>query len=444
MIERTVKQIWETALGELQLQVSKPNYHTWLAKTVGVSFKDNEFVVSVPNTFVAEYLDNNQRSLIEKTLIGLTHKDIKVSFYVNGNHKCPAKESDSLDSLPKRQVSSPRLNPKYTFDTFVAAECNRLAYSAALAVSENPGKRYNPLYLCGGVGLGKTHLLNAIGHAVLLKKIQVTYVSAEQFTNEFVSALREKRIDEFRKKYSDTEMLLMDDIYFLSGKRQTEETFFHIFNDLHNANHQIVVTCDRAPKDLQGLESRLCSRFEWGLIADIKPPDFESRLAVLKARAKREGIDISTEILELIAQHPHQNIRELEGSLNRVTAYSTLFNAKITPELATRALEALAQKQTSTGSVNLTKIVEKVADSFQLSVEDLKSRKRGKNIIIARQIAMYLIRQETGASLSQISKELGDREPITISQACKKIASDVESNSSLRQQVTEIQQDLHN
>ena len=443
MREQSAQEIWETALGELQLQVSKSNYRTWLAKTVGLSYQNKQFVIGVPNTFVAEYLDKNQRSLIEKTLIGLTHRDVAVTLHVNGRHQDSPGSHDAWEDLPATaQISSPRLNPKYTFDSFVVTSCNRLAHAAAIGVAENPGHSYNPLFIYGGVGLGKTHLLHAIGHMAQASNMRVLYLSAEQFTNEFINAIQERKTREFRSKFRNVDLLLIDDIYFISGKEQTEESFFHTFNELHNANRQIAITSDRPPKSMPQLKDRLRSRFEWGLIAHIKPPDFETRLAILQDKARQQGVDITLDTLELIAHRIQQNVRELEGSLNRVVAYSKLLRAMITPELANEALEDIADKQSKSAPPTTTLVIKTVADSFQLTASDLKSRKRDKQTTLARQVAMYLIRQETSCSLAQISKELGDREPITVSQACKKIASDINASPDLKQKILDIQQGI--
>ena len=433
----SAQQIWETALGELQIQVNKPNYRTWLEKTVGLSYQDNQFVVGVPNTFVAEYLDKNQRSLIEKTLIGLTGCDIKALFRVDTRHQ------DSSGNYSVREEPSSRLNSKYTFDSFVTGSCNRLAYAAALGVAENPGHNYNPLFIYGGPGLGKTHLLQAIGHVALANHIQVLYVSGEQFTNEFINAIQERKTGEFRNKYRSVDMLLIDDIHFITGKEQTEECFFHTFNELHNKNRQIAITSDCSPKAMPLLEARLCSRFEWGLIVDIQPPDFETRLAILEAKAKQRGQNVALDVLEFIAQRIQQNIRELEGSLNRIIAYAQLLKTLVTPELAAQALENIATKYTKGASITPTLVIEAVANSFQLALVDLKSRKRDKETALARQVAMYLIRQETNSSLAQIGKELGNRNPATVSHACEKIASDISASPYLMRKISDIKEKVH-
>lgn len=445
METRSAQEIWDAALGELQIQVSKPNYRTWLEKTIGLSYQDNQFVVGVPTSFVAEYLDKNQYSLIEKTLIGLTTTpEIKVSFQVNGKHQSSlSTRSADWKNLPSIRTDSPIFKSNYVFDSFIVGSCNHLAYAAAQAVTQNPGYSYNPLFICGGVGLGKTHLLHAIGHAALANNIKVIYVTAEQFTNEFVNAIRERKTDEFRDKYRSSGMLLVDDIHFISGKEQTAESFFHTFNALHNANRQIVITSDQPPKSMPFLEERLRSRFEWGLIVDIQPPEFETRLAILQSKAKQREVNITSDVLELIARQIRQNIRELEGSLNRVIAYARLLRASPDIELATHALKDIASKEPKGVFLTSSQVLEAVADSFQMKPVDLKGRTRDRGTTLARQVAMYLIRQETNSSLAQIGKELGNRDHHLVSQAHKKIASDMTTDRGLNNKILDIQQRLH-
>lgn len=333
---RSPKEIWDIVLGDLQVQVSKPNFRTWFSKTLGLSYQDNRFIIGVPNTFAAEYLEKNQRSLIEKSLKGLTSPDVKVVFQVDGKSPClPAAESAA--SLPAAPPAYTRLNPNYVFNSFVEGDNNRLARAAALSVAQNPGRTYNPLFIYGGAGLGKTHLLHAIGQAAIANHINVICTSAEQFTNEFVTALRDRNTEDFRNKYRSIGMLLIDDIQFIGGKEQTEESFFHTFNELHNTNRQIVITSDCPPKSMPLLEERLRSRFEWGLIVDIQPPDYETRLAILQSKARLKGVDVPRDVLELIAKEAHSNIRVLEGSLNRVFAFAKLLRASPTMEIASRA-----------------------------------------------------------------------------------------------------------
>jgi chromosomal replication initiator protein len=428
MEARSAQEIWETALGELQLQVTKPNYRTWLEKTTGLSYETNHFVVGVPNTFVAEYLARNQRSLIEKTLIGLTHPGIEVEFQVTS----PA---------AARQSTSPGGKARYTFDNFVVSPSNRLAYTAARSVAEKPGASYNPLFIYGGVGLGKTHLMQAIYNLAQSQNIKALYVSAEQFTNEFVSALQNKSTAEFRRKYRHVDMLLIDDVQFLVGKEQTEESFFHTFNELHNANRQIVLASDRPPKSLPDMGDRLCSRFEWGLIADIQPPDFNTRLAILKAKAKQQEIEVALDVLEFIAQRIQQNIRELEGSLNRAVAYAKLFGAMLTPELAARAVQDISPGSDKT-AVTPEMVIKAVAERFQLTPADLIGRKRDRATALARQVAMHLLKEAGTCSLAQIGLEFGHRDHATVIHACRKITSDMGNDPYLRRQVLDIQKKL--
>lgn len=440
---RNPQEIWETALGELQVQVSKPNYRTWFGKTTGLSYKDNQFVIGVPNTFAAEYLEKNQRSLIEKALIGLTSPGVQVVFKVNGN---PRLHQDTGDTEPK--ISSPaptytRLNPNYVFDSFIEGSNNRLARASALAIAQNPGHSYNPLFIYGGAGLGKTHLIHAIGQVALANHINVICTSAEQFTNEFVNALREKSTEEFRNKYRSIGMLLIDDIQFINGKEQTEESFFHTFNELHNTNRQIVITSDCSPKSMPLLQERLRSRFEWGLIVDLQPPTLETRLAILQAKAQQRGATISLDVLEFIAQQAQSNVRELEGSLNRVMAFAKLLSTVPTIELATRALVNISSKEYPSTIITPASIIEAVANTFQLTQEDLKGRKRDKETAIARRIAMYLSRQETNCSLAQIGQELGNRDAAAVTTACKKIAEDIMKSPYLKRKIRDIQRSLH-
>ena len=441
---RTAKGIWEAALGELQIQVSKPNYRTWFQKTVGDGYQDNCFVVGVPSVFVAEYLDKNQRSLIEKALIGLTSPDIKVTFRVNGkHHEPPDAHRDELNVPAFTATYNNRLKPGYIFDSFIEGNGNRLARAAALAVAHNPGGSYNPLFIYGGVGLGKTHLLHAIGHVGLANRLKVICVSAEQFTNEFIAAIRERKNEEFRNKYRSVDVLLIDDIQFISGKEQTEESFFHTFNELHNGNRQIVITSDRPPKSMPRLEERLRSRFEWGLVVDIQPPKLETRLAILQAKAIQQAVDISSEVLEFIARQGQRNIRELEGSLNRVVAYAKLLGASLTVELAAQALEDVASKEPGSASITPRLLVETVASSFQLAPADLEGQKRDKETALARRVAMYIIRQETNCTLAQIGHELGSRDAAAVTNAYKRIAGDIDNNPYLRRKILDIQQGIH-
>lgn len=430
---RSAQEIWEAALGEIQLQVNRPNYRTWFRETRGLSYQDNQFVISVPNTFIAEYFDQNQRSLIEKTLINLTNCNVCVHFQIDA-----AQPAGYVSRQTSVTTTSPRFNPKYTFDSFIVGSSNRLAHAAALGVAQNPGRSYNPLFIYGGAGLGKTHLLQAIGHAAEARNLAVLYVSGEQFTNEFINAIRGRKTDGFRHKYRSVDMLMVDDIHFLNGKESTAESFFHTFNELHNANRQIVVASDCPPKAMPLLEERLRSRFEWGLTVDVGPPDLETCLTILQAKVEQAGVDIFPDVLALIARQARRNIRELEGSLNRVIAYAKLFRTTVTPELARQALKDIAGKAVEDGFTSPTLVITTVAEGFQLTSEELTSRKRDKETALARQVAMYLLRQQNGYSLTEVGIALGGRNPSTVNHACQKVTTDIKTNPLLKRKVEQI------
>lgn len=440
METRSAREIWDAALGELQIQVSKSNYRTWLEKTMGLEYQKNQFVVSVPNTFIAEYLDRNQRSLIEKTLIHLTSSpDIQISFHVNGRYNSSSNGHHANPAISHPLLSgTSQLNPKYIFDNFIVGNSNRLAHAAAQGVAMNPGRIYNPLYIYGGLGLGKTHLLHAIGHIAEAKHINVICISAEQFTSEFVSAVRKRQIDDFHLKYRHAGMLLIDDIQFLGGKKHTEESFFHTFNALHNANRQIVLTSDQPPKAIPLLDKRLRSRFEWGLVADIQLPDLETRLAILLAKARLKGINIARDVLEFVASQGEQNIRELEGLLNRVTAFANLFNTPPSLDLARQAIVNIGRQEIRKELTGPNLVIDSVARSFNMKPEDLKGSKRDKETSLARRFAMYILRREMGCSLIQVGTLLGNRDPSSVTNACKKFSAELVSNKLIKLKLAEI------
>ena len=437
----SANEIWEAALGELQLQVSRPNYQTWFKGTQGLAYDGDQFLVGVPNAFVAEYLDKNQRSLIEKTLIGLIHRGVTTRFQISWAQD----GSTPRVSESRRNVSAIYgFNPKYTFDNFVVGAGNRMAHAAAVSAADHPSEQsYNPLFIYAAPGLGKTHLLQAIGQKALDNNLKPVYVSGEQFTNEFVGALRERRTEDFRAKYRSADMLMVDDIHFIAGKEATEESFFHTFNDLHNAGRQIVITSDRPPKSMPNLQERLRSRFEWGLTVDIQPPDFETRLAILQSKAEQAQTAVAPDVLDMMAHELKQNIRELEGNLNRIIAYARLLRTQITPELATKALKDVAGiKALPEARCNPDGIIGMVARTFALTVDDILGRGRAKEVAQARQVAMYVMRQQGGCSLSDIGTALGGRNASTVSHACEKIAQDIENSHILRRKVEDIRKQL--
>jgi chromosomal replication initiator protein len=439
---RSAQEIWEAALGELQLQINKPNYQTWLQGTEGIEFRDGHFYIGTPKTFVAEYLEKNQRSLIEKTLIGLIKSHVTAHFQVSSIQPEPTDGYAYRETPQAIDSHISAFNPKYTFDSFVVGSSNQLAYAAAQAAAQNPGEGYNPLFIYGGSGLGKTHLLQAIGHSLQAKNASVLYVSGEQFTNEFIDAIRHKRAEEFRNKYRNVDALMVDDIQFISGKEQTEESFFHTFNELHNSNRQIVVTSDKLPQSMPGMEERLRSRFEWGLTVDIQPPDLETRLAILQAKAEQSDTEIALDVLELVARQARRNIRELEGSLNRIIAYAKLLRSQITREVATKALTNINGKSETCGQESHIKLLNAVAECFQLDAEAIIGPRRDKEVALARQVTMYLLKQQDGYSLSEIGKLIGGRTPSTVSHSCEKIAQDIENSPVLKRKVMDIQSSL--
>jgi chromosomal replication initiator protein len=449
MEESTAHRVWHTALGQLQLQVTRPNYDTWLKDTVGLSTDNGSFVIGTPSDFVSEWLSAKMGPVIAKTVSNILGRTLDLRFQVIS--RCEDTSQSQPTALPggcsaPTVASSPtapkKLNGRFTFERFVIADSNRLAAAAALAAAEQPGDLYNPLFIYGSSGLGKTHLLHAIAHRCRSTNRRVLYVTSEQFTNDFVTAIAQGRQDEFRRKYRSSQALLVDDIQFLADKDRTQEEFFHTFNDLHAEGCQLVVTCDRTPTTIAGLQARLRSRFQWGLLADIQPPDTETRLAILRAKADEQRIDIAPDVAELLADRAQDNIRELEGFLNRVTAYARLTRSPITVEVASLALCALTPPG-STSPLSPHAIIEGVADSFNISPASLAGPSRARPFAEARHIAMYLLREEAQLSLKQIGRLLGGRDHSTVIHGCRKISTHINTPKG-RRQLTEIQQQIHN
>jgi chromosomal replication initiator protein len=445
-VNESAKEIWEAALGELQLQISRTNYNTWLRDTTGLSFDGDKFIIGVSSPFAIDYLEQRLASIIQKTLIRITGKELELTFQIQ--------QQDSA-SKPKNSRASKQsnngtyhkngyngFNPKYTFDSFIVGSCNRLAEAAARAVAEKPGYTYNPLFIYGGVGLGKTHLLHAIGHAVTKNKLNALLVSTEQFTNEFIKAIREGKTEDFRQKYRSVDVLLIDDIQFIGGKEQTQEGFFHTFNDLHNGSHQIVLTSDRPPKAINLLEDRLRSRFEWGLITDVQPPDLETRMAILQTKAEENKVVIPQNVFDFIAHKIHKSIRELEGSLNRIVALSRAKEKPVTIELASEALDE-SMDDTPRRKPSIPTVLSAVAHHFDLPSDALTGQKRDKLTAKARHVAVYLLREESACSYNVIGKALGDRDHSSIIRGYDKIESEIESNAALRREVLDIRDRIH-
>ncbi len=440
--------LWSQTLEKMKEQLSKPSFETWFQSTEPVEYQNGHLYISVPNEFTKDWLNSRYKSAIEKSLKEITGESIRIKFMLPGEKVKKNIQSDAYHKAAEEEKSTKQannhstwLNPKYTFDTFVIGNANRFAHAASLAVAEAPAKAYNPLFIYGGVGLGKTHLMHAIGHYVLSHQpdYRVVYISSEKFTNEFINAIRDNKTVNFRNKYRNIDVLLVDDIQFLAGKEQTQEEFFHTFNTLHENDKQIIISSDRPPKEIPTLEDRLRSRFEWGLITDIQPPDLETRIAILRKKAYLEKLDIPNEVIVYIANQIDTNIRELEGGLIRVIAYSSLSNKTITKETAQEALkDILPNKQPR--QITVESIQKTVSQYFGLKVDDLKAKKRTRSVAFPRHIAMYLARELTDSSLPKIGEEFGGRDHTTVMHAHDKILMDIEKETHLNEMIDELKE----
>jgi chromosomal replication initiator protein len=418
------EQAWHSVLAQLQMEMPRASFDTWVRDTRPLSYENGILTVGVRNAYARDWLESRLAGTVSRMLIEILNSNVSVNFVVTQTDEGDLHADSELVS-PSIEVSAPEskprhitLNPRYTFDTYVVGSGNRLAHAACQAVAEKPARAYNPLFLYGGVGLGKTHLLHAIGNACYANGLSVLYVSSEEFTNDMINAIRTHTTQAFREKYRSADVLLVDDIQFIAGKESTQEEFFHTFNTLHGQDKQIIVSSDRPPKSLMTLEERLRSRFEWGLTADIQAPDFETRIAILRSKADRTGRHISDEILESVAKQVQSNIRELEGALNRIIAFADLSGSALTPNLVEVALADLLP---SRSDLEPAKIVTQVADYYKLSIEKLLGRDRTKEVAHPRQIAMYLLREEAKISFPQIGEALGGRDHSTVMSAIDKV-----------------------
>ena len=437
------EQAWHSVLGQLQMEMPKASFDTWVRDTHPLSYENSTLTVAVRNAYARDWLESRLASTVSRLLVGILNSNVAINFVVSQPDQPQAVETEAA-APAESEAYEPRprsvsLNPRYTFETYVVGSGNRLAHAACQAVAEKPARAYNPLFLYGGVGLGKTHLLHAIGNACYARGLNVLYVSSEEFTNDMVNAIRTHTTQAFREKYRSADVLLVDDIQFIAGKEGTQEEFFHTFNTLHGQDKQIIVSSDRPPKALATLEERLRSRFEWGLAADIQPPDLETRLAILHAKAERTGRFISDEILNTIAQRVQSNIRELEGALNRIIAFADLSGTSLTPSLVDVALaDLLPQRQ----NIAPLKIVELVAREWQISVDAIMGRDRSQKIAEPRQVAMYLMRKETDASLPQIGEVLGGRDHTTVMYAIDKITNEMTTKRELEKRIRNVREQL--
>ena len=450
------EQAWQSVLGQLQMEMPRASFDTWVRNTRPVSYQNGTLTIGVHNAYARDWLESRLASTVSRLLVGIMNATVAVNFIVNGNAIEPAADETSplsdqaepSDHLRQdksvvaydQPARNPSLNPRYQFETYVVGSGNRLAHAACLAVAEKPARAYNPVFLYGGVGLGKTHLLHAIGNACHQRGLNVLYVSSEEFTNDMINAIRTHTNQAFREKYRSADVMLVDDIQFIAGKESTQEEFFHTFNTLHGQDKQIIVTSDRPPKSLVTLDERLRSRFEWGLTADIQPPDLETRLAILRSKAERTGRQVPDEILETIARRVQSNIRELEGALNRIIAFADLSGSHLTSNLVDLALADLLPQRSD---VPPARIIELVAKEWQTSVEALLGRDRSKKIAQPRQVAMYLLRKETDASLPQIGEILGGRDHTTVMYGIQKVSNEIETKTDLRKRVANVKQQLY-
>ncbi|EPY2272604.1 chromosomal replication initiator protein DnaA [Clostridium sporogenes] len=435
-------ETWEKAINIIKGELTEVSFNTWIKSINPISLENNSLKLAVPNDFTKGILESRYKDLIVNALKLLTSKKYNVDFIVTTEEKIEENQknhNNEKSNIVVNDEMSTMLNPKYTFDSFVIGNSNRFAHAASLAVAESPAKAYNPLFIYGGVGLGKTHLMHAIGHYILNNnpKSQVVYVSSEKFTNELINSIKDDKNVEFRNKYRNIDILLVDDIQFIAGKERTQEEFFHTFNALYEANKQIIISSDRPPKEIPTLEDRLRSRFEWGLIADIQAPDFETRMAILKKKADVEKLNIPNEVMVYIATKIKSNIRELEGALIRIVAFSSLTNKEISVDLASEALkDIISSKQTRQVTIDI--IQEVVANYYNLKIEDLKSARRTRNIAFPRQIAMYLSRKLTDMSLPKIGEEFGGRDHTTVIHAYEKISNNLKKDESLQNAIKEL------
>jgi len=456
-----LKQLWHAALGELQLGLTKANYDTWFKDTAIVSEEDDVYLVGVPNAFAREWLENKYRQQVRDALRHLVGRTVDVRFVTltaasvrsdrpmagsgssGGASSAPA--AAAAPTLERRDATAAALlNARYTFSTFVVGSNNRLAHAAALSVAERPGHSYNPLFIYGGSGLGKTHLMHAIGHAVISRhpKKRVAYATSEKFTNEFINSIRGQKSEEFRERYRRIDVLLIDDIQFLTGKEGTQEEFFHTFNAIHEEGKQIVLSSDRPPKAIERLEDRLRSRFEWGLIADISTPDLETRIAILRAKAEAQSVAVPPPVIDFLAQRIVSNIRELEGALTRIVAYATLSAVPVTTQLAQEMLQNILYNPRQK-TLSPDRIVETVARYYGVPSDQLRGKARDKQVVLPRQIAMYLMREETEAPLMRIGEALGGRDHSTVLHGCEKIEREMAENDDFRRDVGALREMLY-
>jgi chromosomal replication initiator protein len=446
------EQIWQAAQEELRFQLSKPSYETWLKNAALVGREKNAFKIGVPTKLAKDWLEDRYSAMIKETLSAIVSGDVSVAFEVvpGQTEANGARAAVAVAEEPPAEAEDPvlteasQLNPKFQFQHFVVGNNSRFAHAACRAVAETPAKAYNPLFLYGGVGLGKTHLMHAIGHAVLEKhhRRKVAYVTSEKFMNEMISSIQEGRMNDFRTRYRTVDVLLVDDIQFLAGKDRTQEEFFHTFNSLHELNRQIVISSDRPPKEIPTLEDRLRSRFQWGLIADIQPADFETRVAILKSKVGPYARLVPEDVLSFIAHKVQKNIRELEGALIRVIAHASLNRSAVNVDMAAKLLQDVIPS-TENRTLSIDAISRTVANFYHISLEEMKGKRRDKHIVFPRQVAMYLIREETASSLPAIGQAFGGRDHTTVLHSYEKISTESKEDQRLQSDLRKLREMLY-
>lgn len=457
--------LWEPLKEHLKSKISPLNFNNWFKPISAAKKRGGHFVISVPNKFIADWISDYYLELIEREVSSLANESLKVRFEIseeenlkisestngngnghgNGEVKVLKRDAPFSASAAQRCQTLPPLNAKYTFEGFVPGSGNQLAHAAAKSVAELPGGHYNPFFIYGGVGLGKTHLLNAIGIEVLKNnpRLRLVYLSAEQFMNEFINSVRNSRMETFRRKYRETcDMLLIDDVQFFGGKESTQEEFFHTFNELYNTQRQIILTGDKIPKEIRGLEERLLTRFEWGLVADIQPPDLETRIAILRKKAETDQIHLSNEVAMFLASHIKSNVRELEGALIRLNAFSSLTKSPITLDLAKEVLKNVFPAKGGPPSCTIEVIQQVVAEYYQIEVVDLKSSRRMRSFAHPRQVAMYLCKKHLKVSYPEIGHKFGGKDHTTVIHAFRKIEHLLEKDSDLQSDIAVLEQSI--
>ncbi|HXG51886.1 MAG TPA: chromosomal replication initiator protein DnaA [candidate division Zixibacteria bacterium] len=439
-------ELWEKALVHLREKLGKQNFETWIKPVRAESINDDTLVLEVPNKFFRDWLSEHYLSQIAAVLSALSHKQIRVSLAVNNRvqpKEAPARAQKKEEPEPPRGQRFNNLIPKYTFENFVIGASNQFAHAASMAVANQPGDHYNPLFIYGGVGLGKTHLANAIGHRAVAHRpgLKVLYLSSESFMNELIASLRRDRMDEFKTKFRNIDILILDDVQFIAGKERTQEEFFHTFNSLYETHKQIVITSDKFPKEIPGLEDRLRNRFEWGLIADIQPPDMETRVAILQKKAESEGVQLPHEVAIFLASNIDSNVRELEGSLTRLGAFASLTKSVITVELAKEVLHNTLKS--SHKEITIESIQKTICEYYNIKLGDLKAKRRTKNIAIPRQVAMYLCRKYTETSFPAIGDKFGGRDHSTVIHASKAIEKRLKEDPYMQSTIEKLERTLN-